>query len=166
MLNAYSDIIFFVEPRKIEIVATNRKAFHNYFVDETFEAGIVLVGTEVKSLRAHKVHLKDSFARVDNNEVFLHNMHISPYEQGTTHAHEPERVRKLLLHRAQIRRLIGKTKERGFTLIPLKLYFSGNIAKIEMGLARGKLLHDKRRTIAEKDAKRDVERAFRLKQKE
>ena len=155
-----------MEPRDIEIVATNRKAFHNFFIDDSFEAGIVLLGTEVKSLRAHRVNLKNSFARIDNNEIFLHNMHISPYEKATTSAHEPERIRKLLLHRAQIRRLIGKTKEKGFTLVPLKIYFSGNIAKVELGLARGKMLHDKRRTIAEKDAKRDMERAFREKQKE
>ncbi len=147
------------------LVATNRKAYHDYYIDETFEAGMVLVGTEVKSLRAHKVNLKDSYAGVKNNEVFLYNMHISPYEKGTTGAHEPERARKLLLHKAEIRRLVGKTKERGFTLVPLKIYFSGNRAKVEIGLARGKLLHDKRRAIAEKEAKREVERAFRERQK-
>ena len=146
-------------------MATNRKAYHDFYIDETFEAGMVLVGTEVKSLRAHKVNLKDSYARVKNNEVFLYNMHIGPYEKGTTAAHEPERTRKLLLHKAEIRRLIGKTKERGFTLVPLKIYFSGNRAKVEIGLARGKLLHDKRRAIAEKEAKREVERAFREKQR-
>ena len=148
------------------MVATNRKAYHDFYIDETFEAGMVLVGTEVKSLRAHNVNLKDSYAGVRNNEVFLYNMHISPYEKGTTAAHEPERVRKLLLHKIEIRRLIGKTKERGFTLVPLKIYFSGNRAKVEIGLARGKLLHDKRKAIAEKEAKRDVQRAFRESQKD
>ena len=147
------------------MVATNRKAYHDFYIDETFEAGMVLVGTEVKSLRAHNVNLKNSYAGVRNNEVFLYNMHISPYEKGTTAAHEPERTRKLLLHKAESRRLIGKTKERGFTLVPLKIYFSGNRAKVEIGLARGKLLHDKRRAIAEKEAKREVQRAFRENQK-
>ncbi len=112
-------------------------------------------------MRAHKVNLKDSYARVNKNEVFLYNMHVSPYEQGTTAAHEPERPRKLLLHRQEIRRLIGKTKERGFTLVPLKLYFSGQRVKVELGLARGKQLHDKRRAIADRDAKREIERTFR-----
>lgn len=154
-----------VKQDKTDVIATNRKAYHDFHIDETFEAGMVLLGTEVKSLRGHNVNLKDSYARVKNNEVFLYNMHISPYEKGPVAAHEPERTRKLLLHKAEIRRLIGKTKERGFTLVPLQLYFSGNRAKVEIGLARGKLLHDKRRAIAEKDSKRDVQRAFREKQK-
>ena len=148
------------------IIVTNRKARHDFHIDETFEAGIVLVGTEVKSMRAHKVNLKDSYARVNKDEVFLYNMHVSPYEKGTTAAHEPERPRKLLLHRQEIRRLIGKTKERGLTLVPLKLYFSGQRVKVELGLARGKQLHDKRRAIAERDAKREIERTFRERQKE
>ena len=148
------------------IIATNRKARHDFHIDETFEAGIVLVGTEVKSMRAHKVQLKDSYARVNKDEIFLYNMHVSPYEKGTTAAHEPERPRKLLLHRQEIRRLIGKTKERGLTLVPLKLYFSGQRVKVELGLARGKQLHDKRRAIAERDAKREIERTFRERQKE
>ena len=154
-----------MKPSETKNVATNRKAYHDFHIEETYEAGMVLVGTEVKSLRAHKVNLKDGYARVKNNEIFLYNVHISPYEQGTTGAHEPERARKLLMHKEEIRRLIGKTKERGFTLVPLKIYFSRNRAKIEIGLARGKLLHDKRRAIADKEAKRDVQRAFREKQK-
>lgn len=155
-----------MKSNKENVVATNRKAYHDFHIDETFEAGLVLLGTEVKSLRGHNVNLKDGYARVKNNEVFLYNIHISPYEKSTTGlAHEPERARKLLLHKAEIRRLIGKTKERGFTLVPLKIYFSGNRAKVEIGLARGKLLHDKRRAIAEKDAKREVQRAFRGRQK-
>jgi len=155
-----------VKPESNNVIATNRKARYNFHIEETFEAGIVLVGTEVKSMRAHKVNLKDSYARVNNDEVFLYNMHISPYEKGTTAAHEPERPRKLLLHRQEIRRLIGKTKERGLTLVPLKLYFSGQRVKVELGLARGKQLHDKRRAIAERDAKREIERTFRERQKE
>ena len=155
-----------MKPESNNVIATNRKARYNFHIEETFEAGIVLVGTEVKSMRAHKVNLKDSYARVNNDEVFLYNMHISPYEKGTTAAHEPERPRKLLLHRQEIRRLIGKTKERGLTLVPLKLYFSGQRVKVELGLARGKQLHDKRRAIAERDAKREIERTFRERQKE
>ena len=155
-----------MKPKNDNIIVTNRKARHDFHIEETFEAGIVLVGTEVKSMRAHKVNLKDSYARVNKNEVFLYNMHVSPYEKGTTAAHEPERPRKLLLHRQEIRRLIGKTRERGLTLIPLKLYFSGQRVKVELGLARGKQLHDKRRAIAERDAKREIERTFRERQKE
>jgi SsrA-binding protein len=155
-----------MKSKQNKVVATNRKAYHDYFIDETFEAGLVLMGTEVKSLRAGGVNLKDSYARVKNNEIFLYNVHISPYEQGTTAAHEPERTRKLLLHREEIRRLIGKTKERGLTLIPLKIYFSGNKAKVELGLARGKLLYDKRRALAEKESKREVQRVFRERQKD
>ena len=155
-----------MKPKNDNIIVKNRKAWHDFHIDETFEAGIVLVGTEVKSMRAHKVNLKDSYARVNKGEVFLYNMHVSPYEKGTTAAHEPERPRKLLLHRQEIRRLIGKTRERGLTLIPLKLYFSGQRVKVELGLARGKQLHDKRRAIAERDAKREIERTFRERQKE
>ncbi len=155
-----------MKPENNNVIVTNRKARHDFHIDETFEAGIVLVGTEVKSMRAHKVNLKDSYARVSNGEVFLYNMHVSPYEKGTTAAHEPERPRKLLLHRQEIRRLIGKTRERGQTLVPLKLYFSGQRVKVELGLARGKQLHDKRRAIAERDSKREIERSFRERQKE
>ncbi len=155
-----------MKPENNNVIVTNRKARHDFHIDETFEAGIVLVGTEVKSMRAHKVNLKDSYARVSNGEVFLYNMHVSPYEKGTTAAHEPERPRKLLLHRQEIRRLIGKTRERGLTLVPLKLYFSGQRVKVELGLARGKQLHDKRRAMAERDAKREIERSFRERQKE
>ena len=155
-----------MKPKNDNIIVKNRKAWHDFHIVETFEAGIVLVGTEVKSMRADKVNLKDSYARVNKGEVFLYNMHVSPYEKGTTAAHEPERPRKLLLHRQEIRRLIGKTRERGLTLIPLKLYFSGQRVKVELGLARGKQLHDKRRAIAERDAKREIERTFRERQKE
>jgi SsrA-binding protein len=148
-----------------KIVATNRKAYHDYFVEETFEAGIALVGTEVKSLRTGKANLKDSFARVVNSEVLLYNMHISPYDFGNIHNHDPVRIRKLLLHKSEIKRLTGKIKEKGFTLVPLKIYFKGQVAKVELGLARGKHLYDKRQVIAEKTAKREIEKVFREKQK-
>ena len=147
------------------VIIKNKKAEHNFFIEDRYEAGLVLTGTEVKSLRSHKANLVDSFARLKEGEVWLHNMHISPYSHGNIHNHEPKRTRKLLLHKSEIRRLIGKTKEKGYTLVPLKVYFTGNVAKVELGLARGKQLFDKRRTIAEKTAKREVERAFRERQK-
>jgi len=146
-------------------VAQNKKAYHDYFIEETFEAGIVLQGTEIKSIRAGKVNLKDSFARVQKGEVFLHNMHISPYEQGNRFNHDPVRTRKLLLHRKEINKLIGETKEQGYALVPLKLYLKNGYAKILLGLARGKKKYDKREDLKKKEAKRDIERAFRERQK-
>jgi len=150
---------------KQQVVATNRKARHNFFIEDSYEAGMVLTGTEVKSLRAHKANMVDSFASLRDGEIWLYNLHISPYSHGNISNHEPKRKRKLLLHKSEIRKLIGKTKEKGYTLVPLKVYFSGNMAKIELGLARGKKLFDKRKTIADRDAKRDMERAFRERQK-
>ena len=149
----------------IKIAAENRKARHDYHIHETFEAGIVLTGTEVKSLRAGKANLKDSYGRLENTEIFLHNMHISPYEQGNRFNHEPLRKRKLLMHRYEINKLIGKVKEKGYTLVPLKIYFTHGLAKVELALATGKKLYDKRDDIAERDAKRDVDRALRDRQK-
>lgn len=149
----------------IKIVAENRKARHDYHIHETYEAGIVLTGTEVKSLRAGKANLKDSYAGIENTELILFNMHISPYEQGNRFNHEPLRKRKLLMHRDEINKLIGKIKEKGFTLVPLKLYFVHGRAKVEIGLATGKKLYDKRQDIAERDAKREMDRAFRDRQK-
>lgn len=149
----------------IKIVAENRKARHDYHIHESYEAGIALTGTEVKSLRAGKANLKDSFARIENGELMLHNMHVSPYEQGNRFNHEPLRTRKLLMHRAEINKLIGKTKEKGFTLVPLKLYFTRGKAKVQLGLATGKKNYDKRQDIAERDAKREMDRAFRDRQK-
>lgn len=142
----------------VKIVAQNKKARHDYHILETWEAGLVLQGTEVKSLRAGKVSLKDSYARVRNGEVFLYNCHISPYEKGTHTNHDPERVRKLLLNKREIRKLTGSVEEKGLTLTALKIYFKNGRAKIEIGLARGKKLHDKREDIAKRDAKRDMER--------
>jgi len=152
--------------RQTKPIATNKKAYHDYFVDETFEAGIALTGTEVKSLRQNRASLRDSFATVRNGEVWLHNVHISPYSHGNRANVDPKRPRKLLLHRKEIRYLIGKTKEHGYTLVPLSFYFTpANIVKVEIGLARGKKQYDKRASIAERDQKRDVERAMRDRQK-
>lgn len=145
----------------IKVVAENRKARHDYFIDETYEAGIALVGTEVKSLRLGKVSLRDSYAVVQNGEVFLHNMHISPYEKGNRFNHDPKRSRKLLLHKQEIKRLLGKTQQRGYTLIPLRVYFKRGKAKVELALARGKKLHDKREEIARRDAQRELAREWR-----
>lgn len=150
----------------IKIAAENRKARHDYHIHETFEAGIVLTGTEVKSLRAGKANLKDSYARIENGELMLHNMHISPYEQGNRFNHEPLRTRKLLMHRSEINKLIGQTKEKGYTLTPLKVYFTRGKAKLELALTTGKKLHDKRQDMAERDAKREIDRHMRDKQKD
>lgn len=143
----------------------NRKARHDYHIVETYEAGIVLQGTEVKSLRAGQANIKDSFARIKDSEVFLINMHISPYEQGNINNHEPTRERKLLMHKSEIRKLIGQTKEKGLTLVPLKIYFTRGKAKAQIGLAKGKNLYDKRQDMATRDAKREMERVFRERQK-
>ena len=150
-----------VQREPIKIVAENRKARHDYFLDETYEAGISLVGTEVKSLRAGKVNLRDSYADVANNEVFVHNMHISPYDKGNRFNHDPERPRKLLLHKQEIRRLLGQTTQKGYTLIPLRVYFKRGRAKVEIALARGKKLYDKREEIAKRDAGREIARELR-----
>ena len=150
----------------IKIAAENRKARHDYHIHETFEAGIALTGTEVKSLRAGKANLKDSYARIDNGELKLHNMHISPYEQGNRFNHEPLRTRKLLMHRYEINKLVGQTREKGYTLTPLKLYFSKGKVKVELALTTGKKNYDKRQDMAEKDAKREIDRHIRDKQKD
>jgi len=144
-----------------KIVATNRKAYHDYHVDETYEAGIALTGTEIKSVRQGMVSLRDSFARVENGEVFLYDMHVSPYDAGNRYNHEPRRTRKLLLHKAEIRRLATKTQEKGFTLIPLKAYLKGGRAKVEIALAKGKRLFDKREDIKKRDVMRQVDRAIK-----
>ncbi|MGM0902664.1 SsrA-binding protein SmpB [Mesobacillus persicus] len=146
-------------------VAQNKKAYHDYFVEETFETGIVLQGTEIKSIRAGRVNLKDSYARVQNGEVFLYGMHVSPYEQGNRYNHDPLRERKLLLHRREINKLIGETKETGYALVPLKVYLKNGYAKVLLGLARGKKKYDKREDLKKKEAKREIERAFRDRQK-
>ena len=142
-------------------VAVNRRAYHDYFIDEKYEAGVMLTGTEVKSVRNGRTNLRDGFVRIDGHEAWLENVHISPYAQGNLMNHEPLRARKLLLHRKEIASLIGKVKQRGYTLIPLRVYFSRNHAKVEIGLARGKRQYDKREAIAARDAKREIERAMR-----
>jgi SsrA-binding protein len=150
------------EERKDRVVATNRQAGFQYFIEERFEAGIALLGTEVKSIREGRVNLKDSFARVEGEEAFLYNCHISPYSHGNIQNHDPTRTRKLLLKREEIQRLIGKTQQKGLTLIPLKMYFNPRgIAKVELALARGKRLHDKREAEAKRSAQREIEKARR-----
>jgi SsrA-binding protein len=142
-------------------VAVNRRAYHDYFIDEKYEAGIMLTGTEVKSIRNGRANLRDGFVRVDGHEAWLENVHISPYAQANLMNHEPLRPRKLLLHRKEIASLIGKVRQKGYTLIPLRIYFSRNHAKVEIGLGRGKRQYDKREAIAERDAKREIARAVR-----
>ena len=148
---------------EIKIACENRKARHDYFIHETFEAGIELRGTEVKSLRAGKANLRDSYAEVKDGELFLEHMHISPYEQGNIFNHEPLRRRRLLMHKKEILKLFGKTREKGFTLIPLKIYFKRGRAKLELALASGKHNYVKRAALHEKSAKRDIERALKEK---
>jgi SsrA-binding protein len=148
------------KPDGEKTVATNRKAWHEYFVLETFEAGIALKGAEVKSLRQSRASLQESYATLKNGEVWLVDMHISPYEQAAVDAYEPKRVRKLLLHKKEIRRLVGKLAEKGLTLIPLRVYFKNGIAKVELALAKGKRSYDKREAIKRREAQRELERDF------
>ncbi len=146
-----------------KLICQNKKAKHDYFIDDILEAGIVLLGTEVKSLREGRVNLKDSYAKVKNGEVFLYGCHISPYPHASYNNHDPERVRKLLLHKREIKRLIGKTRERGYSLIPLRLYFRGGKVKVELALARGKKKHDKREAIKRREEARELRRIMRKK---
>lgn len=147
----------------IKMIANNKKARHDYFLEELYEAGISLHGTEVKSLRMGKCSIKESFIRIENGEVFIYGMHISPYEKGNIFNKDPLRVRKLLLHKSEINKLIGKTKEKGMAIVPLKVYFKGSLVKVEIGLAKGKKLYDKRQDIAKKDQRREAERDFKMK---
>lgn len=146
---------------KIKVLAENRKARHEYFVEDRYEAGIILTGTEIKSIRAGRVNLKDSYAEIKNGEIWLVQMHISPYEQGNRFNHDPLRKRKLLLNRTEIARLSSRVQQQGMTLIPLKIYLKHGLAKIDLGLCKGKKTYDKRDDIAKRDAQRDVERALR-----
>lgn len=150
----------------IKVVARNRRARHNYTIEETLEAGIVLTGTEIKSVRAGKANLQDSYAHIRGGEVFLLNMHISPFEQGNRFNPDPTRTRKLLLHKDEIRRLIGKTQRQGYSLIPLDLHLRRGFCKVQLALAKGKKLYDKRRDIAKRDAQREMERAFKERQRD
>lgn len=145
------------------LIANNKKAYHDYFIEEKYEAGIALHGTEVKSLRMGKCSIKESFIRIENNEVYIYGMHISPYEKGNIFNKDPLRVRKLLLHKEEIRKLQGKIAEKGYTLVPLQVYFYKSLIKVEIGLAKGKKLYDKRQDIAKKDQRREAERDFKVK---
>lgn len=145
-----------------KLITNNKKAYHDYFILDTYEAGIALHGTEVKSLRMGKCSIKESFIRVENGEMFIYGMHISPYEKGNIFNKDPLRVRKLLLHKAEINKMLGKTKEKGMSIVPLKVYFKGSLVKVEIGLAKGKKLYDKRQDIAKKDQKREAERDFKV----
>jgi SsrA-binding protein len=148
-------------PEDIKIVTQNRKARHDFLILDTYEAGLALQGTEVKSLRQGSANLKDCYARIEGGEVFLYNFHVSPYDKANRYNHDPLRVKKLLLHRKEIRKLVGKVQEKGLTLVALKVYFKRGKAKVELALARGKKLHDRREDVAERDAKRAMERAVR-----
>ena len=146
-----------------KLVANNKKAYHDYFIDDKYETGIELYGTEVKSVRMGKCSIKEAFVRIENGQVYIYGMHISPYEKGNIFNKDPLRQRKLLMHRREIDKLLSKIKEKGFTLVPLQVYFKGSLVKVEIGLARGKKLYDKRDDIAKKDAKREMERSFKAK---
>ena len=146
------------EEQEVKPVAVNRRARHEFWIEETYEAGLVLTGTEVKSLREGRVSLVDAFARVDGGEVWLHHLHINPYAQGNIHNHDPLRTRKLLLHRREVMRLRAKTDQKGYTLVPLRLYFRRGVAKVELAVAKGRHLYDKRERIAERDAERRIAR--------
>ncbi len=146
----------------VKLITNNKKAYHEYFILDTFEAGIALHGTEVKSLRMGKCSVKESFVRIENGEVFVYGMHISPYEKGNIFNKDPLRTRKLLLHKAEINKMLGKTKEQGITIVPLKVYFKDALVKVEIGLAKGKKLYDKRDTIAKKDQQREAQRDFKI----
>ena len=148
--------------QSIKLIANNKKAYHDYFIEDTFEAGISLAGTEVKSLRMGKCSVKESFIRIDNGEVIIYGMHISPYEKGNIFNKDPLRERKLLMHRYEINKRTGKMKEKGMTLVPLKVYFKGSLVKVEVGLARGKKLYDKREDIAKRDQRREAEKEFKV----
>jgi SsrA-binding protein len=149
----------------VKIIATNKKARHDYFIEDTYEAGIVLHGTEVKSLRQGHCSIKESFVRVEKGEMIIYGMHINPYEKGNIFNKDPLRPKKLMLHKYEINRLVGKLNEKGLTLVPLQVYFKGSLVKVEIGLARGKKLYDKRQDIAKRDMKRESEREYKIRMK-
>lgn len=151
------------ESNSIKLIAQNKKAYHDYFIEETFQAGVVLVGTEVKSLRLGKCSLKESFIRVDKGEAFIYNMHISPYEQGNIFNKDPLRTKKLLLHKKEINKILGAITRDGYTIVPLKVYLRGSLVKIDIGIAKGKKLYDKRQDIAKRDQRRESEKEFKVK---
>ena len=145
-----------------KLIANNKKAYHDFFIDETYECGIALHGTEVKSMRMGKCSIKEAFVRIEDGEVFVYGMHVSPYEKGNIYNKDPLRVKKLLLHKYEINKLLGKIKEKGYTLVPLQVYFKDGKVKVEIGLARGKKLYDKREAIAKKDQRREAEKEFKV----
>ena len=146
----------------MKLVANNKKAFHDYFIEDKYEAGIALAGTEVKSLRLGKCSVKEAFIRIENGEVYIYNMHISPYEKGNIFNKDPLRIKKLLLHRSEIRKMEGQIAQKGYTIVPLNVYFKGSLVKVEIGLAKGKKLYDKRHDIAKKDQNREAQRQFKI----
>ncbi len=146
-----------------KLIANNKKAYHDYFIDETYEAGIALHGTEVKSMRMGKCSIKEAFIRIENGEIYVYGMHVSPYEKGNIFNKDPLRVKKLLMHKYEINKLAGKVAEKGYTLVPLQVYFKDGKVKTEVGLARGKKLYDKRQDIAKKDQRRETQREFKVK---
>ena len=146
----------------VKLIANNKRAYHDYFIEDKYEAGISLAGTEVKSLRQGKCSIKESFIRIEKGEVFIYGMHISPYEKGNIFNKDPLRVKKLLLHKYEINKMAGKIAEKGYTLVPLQVYFRGSLVKVELGLAKGKKLYDKRQDIAKKDQKREAEKEFKV----
>lgn len=147
----------------VKLIAQNKKAYHDFFIEEVFEAGIVLVGTEVKSMRAGKCSLKESFIRIEHNEAFIYNMHISPYEQGNIFNKNPLRTKKLLLHKKEINKLFGAVTKEGYTIVPLRVYLKNSLVKVDIGLAKGKKIYDKRQDIAKKDQRREAEKEFKVK---
>lgn len=151
-----------MEKPSVKLIANNKKAYHDFFILDTYEAGIALHGTEVKSLRMGKCSIKESFIRIDDGEVFIYGMHISPYEKGNIFNKDPMRIRKLLLHKTEIHKLLGKIKEKGMAVVPLKVYLKGSLVKVEIGLAKGKKLYDKRDDIAKKDQQREAQRDFKI----
>lgn len=155
--------MFIISKESIKLIANNKKAYHDYFIDDKWEAGIELFGTEVKSIRMGKCSIKEAFVKTDKGEVYVYGMHISPYEKGNIFNKDPLRVRKLLLHKYEIMKLNGKIAEKGYTLMPLQVYFKGSLVKVQVGLARGKKLYDKRADIAKKDQRRELEKDFKVK---
>ena len=154
--------MFIISKESIKLIANNKKAYHDYFIDDKWEAGIELFGTEVKSIRMGKCSIKEAFVKIDKGEVYVYGMHISPYEKGNIFNKDPLRVRKLLLHRQEIRKIQGHITQKGYTIVPLSVYFSGSLVKVEIGLAKGKKLYDKRQDIAKKDQRREAERKFKV----
>ncbi len=151
-----------MDKQSVKLIANNKKAYHDFFILDTYEAGIALHGTEVKSLRMGKCSIKESFIRIDNGEVYIYGMHVSPYEKGNIFNKDPLRVKKLLLHKSEINKLLGKIKEKGMSIVPLKVYLKGSLVKVEIGLAKGKKLYDKRDDIAKKDQQREAQRDFKI----